>query len=282
MVSKKRESQLLRLLYASFLGKIVRPLLKRKWFSVLAGYYANSSMSRRHISSFIKNFSIDTQEFEHDSKTYRSFNAFFVRTLKSSVRPIDRDDAVLVSPADSAALVVNQITEEAIFSVKGSEFNLKAFLADPVLGREYTNGTLLIFRLAPWDYHRYHFPTSCVPAVSRRIRGYYDSVNPIVYNNGLQPLHENERQRITLRTVDFSEILMVPVGALCVGKITHTYEPGKRHEKGDEMGYFSFGGSTLVMVCKPGIVEVSDEILTNSKQGKETIVKMGQAVARKI
>ena len=161
------------------------------------------------------------------------------------------------------------------FPVKESTFNLTAFLGDAALAHTYEGGTLVLLRLAPWDYHRFHFPASCIPDKARHIKGSYESVNPIAYLCGIQPLTENERHLTLLKTTDFDTVCMVSVGALFVGAIKETYIPQKKYNKGEEAGYFCFGGSTIVLVFKKNVVAINPLYINNSNQGKETPLKMG-------
>ena len=263
-------------LYNNFFGKKVRPVVTRKWFSSLIGRYADSSLSKRHIQKFIKNYAIDMNEAERPANAYRSFNDFFTRTLKPGARPINQEPHTLTSPADGTVIGVT-LEKKRYFTVKNKIFNLERFLHNNDLACEYADGILLIFRLAPWDYHRFHFPYDCLPSQPQRIRGIYESVHPLVYQTGIQPLTENERQLIKL-TTDNHELLMISVGALCVGKITHTFTPHTTYKKGHEAGYFSFGGSTVVLVFKPNTVSIDQEILTNSACNLDTPIKMGENV----
>jgi len=166
---------------------------------------------------------------------------------------------VLVSPADSKLFVIPQVTDATRFFVKSKKFCLKTFLGDEYVAREYEHGTLLLFRLAPYDYHRFHFPCDGVPSKHKIIEGALESVHPIVYESGSLPLQTNERHVIILKTKRFGAVAMVTVGAQLVGRITHSYTPGKAYCKGDEAGYFSFGGSSIVLLFKKDVLGISYE-----------------------
>lgn len=272
-----KTSSILVFLYKNFLGKKVRPLLTKKWFSKLAGNYAESSLSRFHIKKFVKKHSINMDESELPIDAFTSFNNFFIRKLKPHARPIDFNENTITSPSDGAILAID-LSKQATFDIKNTSFDLHTFLGNATLAQEFSNGYLIIFRLAPWDYHRFHFPFNCRPLPAKRIKGKYESVDPLVFKHGIQPLHVNERQLITLLT-NTDKFLLIPVGALCVGKISTTYLPQKKYLKGDEVGYFSFGGSTVVLVCKPNTISINNQIISNSKNNIETPVKMGEKVA---
>ena len=112
----------------------------------------------------------------------------------------------------------------------------------------------------------------------RARRGVLHTVNPIA--NDYFPIYkENAREYSILRNQEFGDILMMEVGALLVGKIVNHH--GKAHvSRGQEKGYFQFGGSTVVLLLKAGVVEIDEDILENSRAGIETVVKYGEKIGR--
>ncbi len=278
-----KKNSLLDFLYYNRLGKLIRNGLTKKWFSILAGIYCDLSLSKMHIRSFIQAHAIDWTESQKQPHEFRSFNDFFIRTLKPEARPIDLEPLSITSPADSYIIVKETITNTMQFPIKNSNFTLEQFLGDALLAQSFEGGTMFIFRLAPYHYHRFHFPLTCTPLPSKTIHGRYESVNPLVYFSGIQPLTVNERHLYELDTTLCGTVPMVSVGALCVGKIVETYQPTTReHKKGDEGGYFCFGGSTLVLLFKKNTITVNTDILANSLIGQETPIKMGQKIASAI
>lgn len=272
----------LRFFYENLLGRFLRRLFRMPWWSKLIGWYQDSKLSKRAIKKFVEEHTIDMHEFERPANQYRSFNDFFTRKINPHARPIDQREDVIVSPADAKLLVFPVITESMKFFVKTLPFNLETFLQSKQLASAYNHGTMMIFRLAPYDYHRYHFPTSGNVTKAHYIKGQFESVNPLVYSTGVQPLTGNSRYIISLDTTHFDKVLMIPVGAMCAGKMVNTYQPDQHHKKGEEAGYFAFGGSTVVLLFKQGVVKALDPFLAHSAQGFETAVKMGEAVAKKI
>ena len=270
-------------IYTNPVGTALRKVLTgNPLFSRLSGAYADSILSRSHIKGFVKKHNIDMDEAAGEIKEYRTFNQFFTRKLKDGARPLAAGKDILAAPADGHVLYIDEISERTVFGVKKNKFTLEKFLGDKELAAKYEGGTMLIFRLAPWDYHRFHFPADGTPQKWKRIRGSYESVHPVVYASGVQPLSQNERHLIKVSTEEFDDMIMVPVGALCVGRIKETYKPLQRYAKGDEAGYFAFGGSTVVMLFKPGVVDVEQHIVQNSRRGKEIPLKMGEAIGRRI
>ncbi len=106
-----------------------------------------------------------------------------------------------------------------------------------------------------------------------------ESVNPLVYQAHVQPLTENERQITLLKTKESGTIPFISVGALCVGRISQTYIPEKKYNKGDEMGYFSFGGSTVVVIFPKDYMTVNPTLQQQLLHGSVPI-KMGQQIGR--
>jgi len=85
---------------------------------------------------------------------------------------------------------------------------------------------------------------------------------------------------MTLSTANKGDILLSPVGATMVGTIIETYTPNTPVEKGDEMGYFTFGGSTVVMLVDPQHFTIDADLLKNTKNGIETAVVMGEKIGK--
>ena len=265
--------------YNNIFGRFFRHFMNGKYFAKMVAAWQNSSISKRKIDSFVEKHKIDMNQYEIPEGGYKSFNEFFVRKLKKGMRSIDSDTKSFIAPADSKLFVIPNISQDVEFFVKDKKFNLGKFLKDENLAKEYENGVLMIFRLAPYDYHRYHFPTDCIPGKTKIIHGLLESVNPIVYRSGYQPLLENERHMTVLKTDKFNDVVAISVGAMLVGKINETHIPDKEYKKGDEMGFFEFGGSTLVLLFKKGVITPKKEFVENSAKNLETEVKMGQAVA---
>jgi phosphatidylserine decarboxylase len=266
-------------LYTSQWGSLLRPIITKPWFSILVGNYCDTSLSSLHISSFIKKHSIPIHEaVRSKASDYHSFNDFFTRTLKPEARPIDPSPSSITSPSDGMLFALEDINPETTLLVKNKPFNLAQFLHNAKQAQAFYGGTLIIIYLAPSDYHRFHFPLDCIPSAHMTINGNYESVSPIVYSMGIQPLVENERSIIFLKISGNKSIAFVSVGALCVGRITYTYDPNESYKKGDEVGYFSVGGSTIVLIFEKNLITLDPAILKNQKMDQCTQIKMGQKI----
>lgn len=266
-------------LYGSSSGRLMLHLLfKRKILSKFGGWYMNCRFSARRIPAFVQNYEIDLNECEISPVSgFQTFNQFFYRKLKNGTRPIGEH---LVSPADGKILVFPGLKDVQTFFIKGSEFTLEHFLKQPEQVHKYADGSMAIVRLAPPDYHRYHFPAPGIASESIKITGYYFSVSPLALKQSLKIFCENKREYCTLSTQDYGDILIVDVGATLVGSIIQTYKPGAKVQKGDEKGYFAFGGSTLVLLFEKGKIQFDKDLIENTRKGLETTVKMGETIAR--
>lgn len=270
---------LLKFLYDNPLGKhTLLPLAKRKFISELYGRRMDAPKSTKKIPAFVEDLGIDMTESQRPMEAFTSFNDFFYRKLKPDARPIGEG---FVSPGDGRLLAFQNLADLQHFFVKGRQFSLSEFLADEELAHQYKDGTLLILRLAPNDYHRYHFPYGGVPSESRKIKGSLYSVSPYaIAGNFAKVFCENKREFCFLQTEEMGRLILAPIGATMVGSIIETYTPDQSVNKGDEMGYFAFGGSTVVVLAEKGKLTVDADILENTANGLETFVRMGETIGR--
>lgn len=271
--------KLLKWFYNSSLGQLSLFLLvKRKFLSRLAGWFMNSVFSKKQILPFVEQHQIDMSLFEiSDTALFKHFNDFFYRKIKTDKRPIASG---VVSPADGKILAFENINAVDQFFIKGSPFSLSSFLNDQALSEQYADGSMFIIRLAPADYHRYHFPASGVISASQKIKGMYYSVSPLALRKSLNIFCQNHREYSQLNTQNYGDILIVEVGATMVGSIKQSYTAGSQVEKGAEKGYFAFGGSTVVLLFKKDAIKINEDLLQNTQKGFETSILMGEAIAR--
>jgi len=278
-VRHAQQDKLVRIVYGRWYSPPLHYLLtNNKWCSVLFGMMANSRLSARYIPRFVKKYSIDLSEIEGSIPDFKTFNEFFVRMLKTGARPLPPLPNAVASPADGTVMVMQTIGAHTQFPIKGVTLSVETLLQNRGLAQQFEGGTAFVVRLAPWDYHRFHFSVTGIPGPHHVIHGRYESVHPLVYRCGIQPLEVNERRLILHTTEHGSEMAIIPVGALFVGSITQTYTPHATCMRGDEMGYFSCGGSTIVLLFQANKVTAAEEIIVNSIAGKETPIKMGQSI----
>ncbi len=258
----------LQFLYETVCGRVILKFLMQAWVSKLVGAFMETPLSVPLIKATIKKHGIDMSRFE--PCRYRNYNSFFTRQLKEENRQLASG---LIAPCDGK-LTVYPIDEEMVLSVKGGTYTLKEILQDKNLAEEFRGGMCLVFRLTIDDYHRYGYFDDCCEAYHRDIKGILHTVQPIALRR-YKVYKENSRSITVLDTVHFGRAVQVEVGATCVGRIQNHHIPGP-HAKGEEKGMFLFGGSAALLLLKQGAID--EEILTNSRNGLETVVRFGERI----
>lgn len=249
-------------------------------------------LTKKQIEHYLRFYGpfISMDLFITPEQGFRSFNDWFTRALKNPEkdRPLEKNRKAIASPADSKLLIIPDLSADTEVTIKEVHFNLETFLQDKELAAQYTEGTMMIFRLAPYDYHRYHYPITCTVSPEIYIDGKYHSVNPRAFTAGAQPLTKNKRSYEILtpaREIQRSAnnpIIMVQVGATAVASIVNhfgNYPTTTVFKKGSEAGYFQFGGSTIVLLFKKGTIIPNQEIVNRSCAGYETAVKVRSTIA---
>lgn len=271
----------LRWTYAHPLGAVARwSFVKRPFFSAWYGRRMDAAASAAKIGPFIKRYGLDPAEFADEPGSFRSFNEFFYRKLKASSRPVDPAPDALVFPADGRHLGFERASAIERVFVKGQKFDLASLLGDAALAERYQDGTLILSRLCPVDYHRFHFPAAGVPGGAETIEGPLFSVSPIALRKRLSYLWTNRRMITRLATESLGTVLLIEIGATCVGGIHQTFRPGQSVEKGGEKGYFSFGGSSTITLFEPGRVVLEADLAGHSSKGLELYARVGTRMAR--
>lgn len=269
----------LRWAYGSCLGRLsVALLICRPLFSWFYGRMMDLKSSRKKILPFIEKYQIDMDTFKIPEGDYDCFNAFFYRHLKHGARVVDSLSKRAAFPADGRHLAIADHSSGHRFYLKGENFDLVKLVGDRDLAESLKGGSILISRLCPVDYHRFHFPVSGEASESVLINGYLRSVSPLALRQRLSILWENRRMRTTLQSPQFGTVVMIEIGATCVGSIIQTYRPGPV-EKGDEKGYFAFGGSCVVTIFQKGAICFDQDLLDHSAASIEVFDQMGKGFA---
>lgn len=270
----------LRFTYENPLGALpLHALVKRAAFSRWYGDRMDTPASRAKIAPFLATYGVDVSEFADAPDSFRTFNEFFYRKLKPQARPIAAGEKEIVFPADGRHLVLPDIAACGDFFIKGTRFDLPALLGDAALAGRFAHGSMLISRLCPVDYHRFHFPFSGIPSTATQIHGPLYSVSPIALRKRPSILWENKREITSFRTSSLGDVLLLEVGATCVGSIVQTYTSGSSITKGDEKGYFRFGGSCFITIFEPGKIRFTDDLIEHSRAGREVYARMGDVAA---
>lgn len=262
----------LRFAYETLLGRTLWPVLfGSRLCSAILGRRYDSARSRKAVATLASIPGCRAEEAEKPLSAYGSFNEFFTRRLRPGVRPIGEG---LVSPSDGRLALYLGADASKPFPLKGAKRSLRDVFERTAEGLF----DIAVIRLAPVDYHRFHYPCDATSAAAPvRIPGKYHSVNPVALIRRPDVYATNERVIQKLDTA-FGPLWMVEVGAFGVGSIVQTCE-GTKHAKGDEKGYFKFGGSTVILVAKAGALKFDDDLVANSAAGDETRVFMGEKIA---
>ena len=285
-IEKVYGNAVLYLLYGdNFISKVLSvtalPLIaKFSFFSKVYGFLQKLSYSRKKIKLFIEKYNIDTSELATSIDSFKSFNDFFIRRLNTKARPIIASSDFASMPADARYLVYSDIQQLESFFVKGKKLDIYSLVDNVNLAKNYLKGSIAIARLAPVDCHRYHFPCQCVAEKPKLINGHFYSVNPIAIKKNINILFQNKRILSILHTKYFGKVLYIQIGATNVSSINNIYIPYHPHEKGDEMGYFSFGASSLILLFEPNRIIFDNDLLQFSQQGIETKALMGQSLGK--
>lgn len=232
----------------------------------------DSTASAKEIPRFIDFFGIDMSEVRKGVQEFKTFNEFFSRELKAGSRRVE-DAAGVSSPADCRLVVFGSEEEAQRLWIKGSMFSVRS-----VVGAAARVGWIGLFRLAPMDYHRFHAPFDCHIESVQEVDGKYLTVHPKSVRHS-NVLSENKRVVVRLRSREYGRAYFVLVGAALVGSIVMSKGRGSRLRAMEEMGYFRFGGSTILMVMEGNVVPNSTVYL-NTLAGIETAVKVGDCIGK--
>ncbi|KAF2103976.1 hypothetical protein NA57DRAFT_30331 [Rhizodiscina lignyota] len=261
-------------------GRRIRALLKS--LSEKQGRKYDDPASAAEIQGFINFHQLNMSEVLLQTNQFKNFNEFFYRALKPDARPCSAPDhpEIATSPADCRTVVFNTLDEAQKIWVKGRDFTVERLFgkAYPEDAKRYANGSFGIFRLAPQDYHRFHIPVDGILGEPRQIDGEYYTVNPMAIRSALDVYGENIRVLVPIDSEKHGRVMVVCVGAMMVGSTVITRKAGERVKRAEELGYFKFGGSTLLVLFEPGRVVFDQDLVDNSNGALETLVRVGMSV----
>ncbi|KAJ3503090.1 hypothetical protein NLJ89_g8589 [Agrocybe chaxingu] len=267
----------------------VEELLREQ--SIKQGKIYDDPKSVHSIPSFVETYSIQLDELlEPDVGKYGCFNEFFFRKLKPDSRPIQNEDdpTVICSVADCRLTVYTSVDLAREFWIKGQNFTIPNLFnlppSSPKVEPFHDDARLAIFRLGPADYHRFHSPIDCEVGEIEHVPGQFFTVNPQAVNEpGFDVFTANTRSILYLKHLSTSlPVVFVAICALLVGSIVWTggKEKGATLKRGDELGYFAYGGSTIVVIFPKEIIDFDEDLVSNSEKPIETLVKAGYSIGR--
>jgi phosphatidylserine decarboxylase len=266
----------LRFSYENILGRIgLWGMVKRKWFSRWYGRKMDATDSRYKILPFLKNYQLNEDEFLESPDTFNTFNDFFYRKLKPEARPVDENEHSVIFPADGRHLLIPNLSSIEQVYAKGQGFDLERLLGSIELANNFKHGAMLISRLCPVDYHRFHFPVSGHLSNTKLLNGSLFSVNPIALRHKISIFWENKRYLSIIDNEKIGKVIQLLVGATCVGSVHLTSKGNTNIKKGDEYGYFSFGGSCVITLYPLKKIAFREDLIDQSAKGFECYFKFG-------
>ncbi|GAB7350415.1 hypothetical protein MBLNU459_g1029t1 [Dothideomycetes sp. NU459] len=260
--------------------KRIRKLLRSLSFK--QGRKYDDPASATQIPGFINFHQLNMSEVLLPTSEFKNFNEFFYRKLKPDARPCSAPDRpeIITSPADCRTVVFNRMEDAQRIWVKGREFSVERLLGSAYAAdaKRYANGSLGIFRLAPQDYHRFHIPVDGVMGEPKLIDGEYYTVNPMAIRSALDVYGENVRVVVPIDSVKHGRVMVICVGAMMVGSTIITRKAGEKVARAEELGYFKFGGSTLLLLFESGKMTFDQDLIDNSNGALETLVRVGMSI----
>ncbi|CAI4214474.1 unnamed protein product [Parascedosporium putredinis] len=254
--------------------------------SVDAGRREAKPSSKRQIKGFVDAYHINMNDFEpSDIDAYDSFESFFIRHHTPESRPIyeETDPTKAVVVADSRVVTYESVPKLRKLWVKGRNFSMAELTMDMELGDHFADSAVASFRLSPQDYHRYHSPVSGKIKLFRSIPGDYYQVDPVALRSDVDILTRNHREFVVINSEEFGDVLFVAIGATDVGTVQihdRWQRPGAKISKGEELGKFQFGGSSIIVAFDQNRIQFDQDLIDMSNQEVQVSVEMGMSLGK--
>jgi len=230
---------------------------------------------------------------------FKSWNDFFIREFKPGMRPVadPDDDSVIVSACESAPYSIqNKVEEHNSFWLKRQPYSLRQMLNGHYV-KEFVGGSVYQAFLSPENYHRWHSPVSGTVKKLDQVAGAYYAE---AASEGFDPAGPNDSQgylaHVATRALIFIEADNPAIGLVCIIPIGMAevsscilrradgspLNEGQRVKKGEQIGYFQFGGSTHCIMFRVGVIsEFALQAIPQGENGSESgVVKVNSFLAR--
>lgn len=276
-------------LFNPLLEWIDRTKLLRYWWhekAERAGKYESSPTSKKQIKAFVDFYGIDMSQFEpSDINEYPTFQDFFIRKHKPGFRPIASPDdkTIATCVADSRLVVYDSLPQARSIWIKGHHFTLENLVGAEEPLKKWADAAVASFRLSPQDYHRYHSPVTGHVKWYKSIHGDYYAVDPLCIRSDIDVLTSNARCVVAIQSEELGEVLFVAIGAKEVGTVKiheHFQKPGTQVQKGDEIGMFEFGGSSIIVAFEKNRIKFDHDLVYHSNRSVEVNVEMGMTLGK--
>jgi len=241
---------------------------------------SNADKKQAIFDNFITPYDVDMTKYERsDFRDYNSVNDWLTRRLatgfESRIQTTSPVDNVLISPVYGKAVAFNRVPSDHRFWVKDEDFSISDLMGSDPQALAFTGGTVFVLRLSYQDYHRFHSPFEGLISylggqIGTKLMGRsavaVQSQNNVLYN---------KRRVMVINTQNYGKIAIVAVGSTCAGSVHVEVSSGQAVTKGQELGHFEFGGSTVVMILQSDVVEIDKDLRQNSVDSFETRVEFG-------
>jgi phosphatidylserine decarboxylase len=242
--------------------------------------YQDTRWSAREIEPFIRKYHIDMSEFE--PVQYRSFAEFFDRRFRPGARKFPPAPKQMGAFAEARYLAWHTLAADQQFPIKGHSLSAEHILGNAERARPFIGGPVFLVRLAPVDYHRVHYCDDGITLDQDRLGRRLWTVNQHALRSKQDILFSNERNINILGTHNFGRLGFVEIGALSVGRIIQTHPLDKPFERGQEKSVFRFGGSAIAVFGEQGKWRPSEDIVSRTREGVETLVRLGETIGMRI
>ena len=220
------------------------------------GQWMNSPESASNLDAFKTNPVYEIDDYVEPPGGWLNYNQFFSRQIRPGARPVDAlgDDAIIVSSADSRFCGKYQIHADATVTAKGFKWNIQDLLDGSKYASEFKNGVYGHSFLAPTNYHRFHTPVRGKLLEMRTILGSVTMVVDRVDDGSLSVSKAEigyqftQERGLAVLESPIGLVAVIPIGMGIVSSVTFSAKQGSVLEKGSELGYFSFGGSDVILL----------------------------------
>ncbi len=240
--------------------------------------YLDTERSAAILAQWMKYPDLRINEYIVPKGGFKTFNEFFLRKVKPEARPLDGkdDSSVIVSPADGSICQIYAEDLDTNYKIKRDVINIRQALNNSPYADKFIGGAVVDILLWFTDYHHFHAPISGKIVSIGEYAGSYN------YNfrnvNWYRQLAKHKRSCYIIETENFGLVAMIPIGFWTVGSIVTECKLGDYIKKGEEIGYFKYGGSSILLVFEPNAVKFTIPIPVQDNGDKGIPVKVRQKI----
>ena len=223
------------------------------------GEFLDTDQSSGCLDTYINDPKFNIDQYQRGPSGWHSFNQFFARQTKPGMRPLagEPGSGTVVSPADFVIVEVEEIQQDSVFIAKHARFSISELLGESNYKNAFDGGLYISGILRIYDYHRFHTPVAGKVVEARKIPGRIgltiereaDMLVPVP-RDGFQ--FTQDRGLLILDSPEMGLVALLPIGMAQISSVVISAEPGVELRRGEEVGYFQFGGSNIIMLTQKG------------------------------